>query len=145
MPRVGFLSAQVVVTEAVSGVVGTIAQTPSNATIGVYDGTINSSAFGSVIGGFVFQLRQPTQLAWANIVGFSEGTGSIIGAQVIGFGKQLGTLYGTILGTLIPDSNWVLAKAYQTGTIAVGNQMPPKEVAAGTPILGTLWVNWGGR
>ena len=143
MPRAGYLSAQVVMTERISGVVGTIAQTPSNSTIGVYDGTINSNVFGSIIGGFYFQTRQLQELDSVSVTGIQFPlNGSIISVQVVGFGRGLGTLYGTIIGTVIPDSNYVLAKAYQMGTLGGGAF---KEPPNGTAIIGTLSLLETGR
>jgi hypothetical protein len=146
MPRPGFLTAQLIVTERISGVVGTIAQTPSNATIGIYDGTINSSVFGSIIGGFYFQTRQLTVLDSVSVTNLiTPLTGSILSIQVYNFGKQMGTLYGTIIGTVISDTNYVLCKAYVIGTLAAGVQMPPKELLAGAPVLGTISLLVTGR
>jgi hypothetical protein len=101
----------------------------------IYEGTIlsvNGSQTATIVGGAVLKANKLTQLEAVGIIGVSEDTGSITGARVVGFGKSLGTLTGTGVGTQVADSNTILVQLF-AGT--VGGVSQP---AAGSTIRGTV-------
>lgn len=101
----------------------------------IYEGTIlsiNNAQTSTIIGGAVLKANKLTQLDAVGIVGVSEDTGSITGARVVGFGKSLGTLTGTGVGTQVADSNTILVQLF-AGTIGAVSQP-----AAGATIRGTV-------
>jgi hypothetical protein len=124
MARPGFIRTQSVLQDNI----------PRSGTI-VYEGTIlsiNNAQTATIIGGAVLKTNKLTQLDAVGIVGVSEDTGSITGARVVAFGKSLGTLTGTGVGTQVADSNTILVQLF-AGT--VGGVSQP---AAGSTIRGTV-------
>jgi hypothetical protein len=124
MARPGFIRTQSVLQDNI----------PRSGTI-VYEGTIisiNNVETATIIGGAVLKTNKLTQLEAVGIIGVSEDTGSITGARVVGFGKSLGTLTGTGVGTQVADSNTILVQLF-AGT--VGGVSQP---AAGSTIRGTV-------
>jgi hypothetical protein len=124
MARPGYIKGQSVLQDNV----------PKSGTL-IYEGTIlsiNSAQTATIVGGAVLKTNKLTQLEAVGIIGVSEDTGSITGARVLGFGKALGTLTGTGVGTQVADSNTVLVQLFG-GT--VGGVSQP---AAGSQIKGTV-------
>jgi hypothetical protein len=125
MARPGFIRTQSVLQDNI----------PRSGTI-VYEGTIlsinNNAETATIIGGAVLKTNKLTQLDAVGIIGVSEDTGSITGARVVGFGKSLGTLTGTGVGTQVADSNTILVQLF-AGT--VGGVSQP---VAGSTIRGTV-------
>lgn len=130
MARPGFIRAQAVLQENI----------PKSGTL-IYEGTIlsiNNVETATIIGGAVLKTNKLTQLEAVGIVGVSEDTGSITGGRVLGFGRGLGTLTGTGVGTIVADSNTVLVQLWATGTVAAGGELSPVQPVAGAQIKGTV-------
>jgi hypothetical protein len=124
MARPGFIRTQSVLQDNI----------PRSGTI-VYEGTIlsiNNVETATIIGGTVLKSNKLSQLDAVGIIGVSEDTGSITGARVVSFGKSLGTLTGTGVGTQLADSNTILVQLF-AGT--VGGVSQP---VAGSTIRGTV-------
>lgn len=124
MARPGFIKGQAVLQDNI----------PRTGTL-IYEGTIlsiNNVQTSTIVGGAVLKTNKLTQLESVGIIGVSEDTGSITGARVVGFGRGLGTLTGTGVGTLVADSNTVLVQLF-AGTIGAASQP-----AAGSQIRGTV-------
>ena len=124
MARPGYVHAQSVLQDNI----------PRTGTV-IYEGTIlsiNSAQTSTIIGGAVLKANRLTELDAVGIIGVSEDTGSITGARVVGFGKSLGTLTGTGVGTQVADSNTILVQLF-AGTIGAASQP-----AAGSTIRGTV-------
>lgn len=140
MPSPGFAIHQQTAIESNLPVVGTLF-TDMYYTIppaGGYGGTVFGTVTGSVIGAVV-TLNKIGIIDQVGIVGFSELTGSINSARVIGWGKGLGSLVGTQSGaTIIADTNTVFVELLIVGTIAAGAGMPPKDLIPGTTTKGTI-------
>jgi hypothetical protein len=142
MPTPGFLHNRTQVYDVISGAVGTVAFTPASGTLGVYEGTIASSTFGTIVGGLLIKARALSVFDNVSIARFSEDTGSIIGFSIFNFGKALGSMVGSFLGTVIADTNHILLRAYVVSTIAAtgatGTLMGVTQPTIGNAIVGTI-------
>ena len=114
----------------------------------IYEGTLVSvkPGFGgggaTIIGGVVLRTNKLSNLEFAGFEGVAEDIASIIGGRVFAFGRGMGTLIGTGVGTLVADSNTLLIQLW-TGTFGgtvVGSPVFPGQPAAGTTIRGTILV-----
>lgn len=128
MPSPGYLKAQVTVVDSIAGKskTGTL----------VYEGTIVAvGTSATIVGGAVLKTNKLQLLDQVGIVSVKEATGSIVSGKVIDFGKHLGTLTGTAIGTVVADTNFVIVQLAQpfSGTIP-GESQP----AAGTSLTGVV-------
>lgn len=122
--------------------VGTVsALRPQYATIG---GTYSISTLAST-SAVVLVAKSLSELDDVVATGqVSADKGSIVGARIIGFGRGLGTLVGTI-GTIAPSANNIIAELYQVGTTATGGALVPEGVPDGTAVIGSIAVTETGR
>lgn len=141
----GYVVGQAVVQEALTQANGTLtvgtvsALTPQYSTIG---GTYTVSTVAVV--GVILRTKKLTELDSVVAGEVSEDTGSIQGARIVGFGRALGTVVGT-LGTISPASNNIVAELFTVGTTASGGVLPSEAVADGVAVVGSVVVTETGR
>ena len=136
MPDAGYLARQTVFFETL----------PTVGTLGPYEGTIITAAglanVGTTVGGVVINTRQATSI---ESIFALDGliNASIVGVRVIGYGKALGSIVGTNIGTIIADSNTVLIQLWQeinptiSGTV-IGSLLIPTQVPTGSKFVGSI-------
>jgi hypothetical protein len=120
-------------------------------TIGKYDlyTQVGVGPTGTVTGsitGIIVKAKALVELDSAQVIRVNEAVGTVVGMAVAGFGQGLGSLIGSVVaGTTVADSNTVLLKAFQLGTVASGGLLTPAEPAAGAVISGTVTLLELGR
>lgn len=105
---------------------------PPSGTI-VYD-TFSGPVIGTVTGAIVYA-QDLQMLDSVAIIGTPYG---YAGSKVVGFGLGLGTIVGSVTGTVAPASNLILFKLYNVeGTVGATSVVEP---AQGTNIAGQVLV-----
>lgn len=134
MPAPGFIDHMYIVTDPITGTLGGGGDGPRSPGNLIYSGTIVGPEIGTLLGGLFYHTNKLSQLDGLSVLQFRGyyGGGTITGNaefDVVGYGRGLGTLVGTI-GTIVADSNDFILD----GT----DDLKESELPEGAEIVGTI-------